>query len=107
MFIKNQKFKDEATLQEMIFDFALGDPAPMVRSLIAEIDQELEENTEYIKYRDSLSDQDDKDELYAEERDIRLSEKLMALYGSFQVINQKLFGIKGDKQDLLYEIDLV
>lgn len=107
MFIKNQKFKDEATLQEMIFDFALGDPSSLVRSLITEIDQELEENTEYIKYRDSLNDQDDKDELYAEERDIRLSEKFLALYDSFQVSNQKLYGIKGGKQDLLYEIDLV
>ena len=107
MFIKNQKFNDEATLQEMLFDFALGDPAPIVQELISGIDKELEANTEYIKYRDSLQDQDDKDELYAEERDIRLSEELMGRYESFLVNDRKLYGVKGSKQDLLYEIDLV
>lgn len=107
MFIKNQKFKDEATLEEMLFDFALGSPSAIVQQLIATIDKELAENAEYVKYHSSLQDQDDKDELYAEERDIRLSEMLMELYESFSVNNQKLYGLKADKQDLLYEIDLV
>jgi len=107
MFIKNQTFKDEETLQEMLFDFALGDPSIIVQQLIAGINAGLEDNAEYIKYRNSLQDEEDRDELYNEERDIRLTEKLMELYESFAVADQKLYGIKAGNRDLLYEIDLV
>jgi len=107
MFIKNQTFKDEETLQEMLFDFALGDPSVIVQQLIADINADLENNTEYIKYRNSLQDEEDRDELYNEERDIRLTEKLLELYDSFVVADQKLYGVKAGNRDLLYEIDLV
>lgn len=107
MFIKNQTFKDEETLQEMLFDFALGDPSVIVQQLIADINADLENNTEYIKYRNSLQDEEDRDELYNEERDIRLTEKLLELYDSFAVADQKLYGVKAGNRDLLYEIDLV
>ena len=107
MFIKNQTFKDEETLEEMIFDFALGEPSALVQELLAGIDKGLEDNIEYIKYRDSLQDEDDKEELYTDERQIRLAEKLMKRFDSFMVEAQKLYGIQANERSLLYEIDLV
>ncbi len=107
MFIKNQTFKDENTLLEMLFDFGIGEPSDLVKQMIAGIDKNLQGNTAYIKYRDSLQDEDDRAELYIEERDLLLSDDLMKKYDSFTVDNKKLYGIKGPSRDLLYYIDLV
>ncbi len=107
MFIKNQTFKDEDTLLEMLFDFAIGDPSPLLNEMIAEIDKGLQNNTAYITYRDSLQDEDDKAELYIEERDLLLSEELMNKYDSFSIENKKLYAVKGQTKDLLYSIDFV
>jgi hypothetical protein len=106
MFIKNQVFKDEDTLLEMLFDFNLGDASELVSGMYATIDKELEENTAYTTYRDSLQDEEDRMELFAEERDLRLAEQLMEMFDSFQVLDRKLFGIKDKEKTLLYEIDL-
>jgi len=107
MFIRNQTFKDENTLLEMLFDFSIGEPSALVKKMIAQIDTDLQKNTAFIKYRDSLQDEDDKVELYIEERDMILSENLLKQYDSFSVDNKKLYGVKGPKRDLLYEIDLI
>lgn len=107
MFIKNQTFKDEDTLLEVMFDFDIGDKSAYTLALIAEIDKDLSENEEYIKYRDSLTDEDDKSELYIEERDLRLAEMLMERFDSFKVHMAKLYGVKGENSELLYEIDMV
>lgn len=107
MFIKNQTFKDEDTLLEVMFDFDIGEKSAYTLSLIAEIDKGLAENEEYIKYRESLTDEDDKVELYTEERDLRLAEIFMARFDSFQVQSARLFGLKGSERVLLYEIDMV
>jgi hypothetical protein len=106
MFIKNQTFKDEETLMEMLFDFGLGTPSELTGKLVAEIDKELEENEAYIQYRDSLQDADDRSELYEEERDMRLAEKLLEAYEAFEVKDSKLYATKGGNKALLYEIDL-
>lgn len=107
MFIKNQTFKDEETLLEMLFDFNLGQPSTLIEGMIAEIDKELERNTAYIAYYASLQDADDKAELYTEERDLRLAENLMALFDSFSVQSAHLYGVKGGEQSLLYTMDLL
>lgn len=107
MFIKDQTFKDEDTLLEAMFDFDIGDKSAYTRALIAEIDKGLAENEEYIKYRDSLTDEDDKAELYIEERDLRLAEIFMQRFDSFQIKGAKLYGVKGAERELLYEIDMV
>lgn len=107
MYIKNHKFTDEDTLLEMLFDFGIGTPSPVMKLLIADIDKDLVANDAYNKYINSLEEQDDKDEVYAEERDLRLSEKLLEMYTSFEVKDAKLFGIANDNKELLYEIDLV
>lgn len=107
MFIQNQTFKDEDTLLEAMFDFDIGDKSAYTLALIADIDKGLQENEEYIKYRDSLTDEDDKAELYIEERDLRLAELLMQRFDSFQVQSAKLYGLKGSERELLYEIDMV
>ena len=38
MYIKNQVFKDEDTLMEMLFDFSLGTPSAMIQTLKAGIE---------------------------------------------------------------------
>ncbi|HXS36711.1 MAG TPA: hypothetical protein VN721_08425 [Flavipsychrobacter sp.] len=106
MYIKDQIFKDEDTLLEMLFDFSLGTSSSLIQQMIADIDNDLLGNDAYIKYRDSLQDEDDRTELYTEERDLRLAEKLMQQFGSFAISNSKLYGIKKDGKELLYEIDL-
>ena len=107
MFIKNQTFTDEDTLLEAMFDFDIGEKSPYTLAQIAEIDKELSENEEYQKYRDSLTDEDDKAELYIEERDLRLAEIFMEHFGSFVIDMCKLYGVKDGHRELLYEIDMV
>ena len=106
MYIKNNQFTDEDTLMETLFDFSLGDPSPIVSELRSSIAKELETNTAYQEYRQTLGEED-RLELEAEEENIRLAEALMERYDSFKVHQQKFYGIKGAKEDLLYEIDLV
>lgn len=106
MFIKNQVFKDEDTLLEMLFDFNLGTASPLIGNMYADIDKGLEENTAYTTYRDSLQDEDDRLELFTEERDLRLAEQLMQMFDSFQVSDRKLFGLKDKEKTLLFEVDL-
>jgi len=106
MFIKNQTFKDEETLMEMLFDFSLGTASELTNKLVAEINKDLEVNEAYIKYRASLQDEDDRTELYEEERDMRLAEILMEQYDAFEVKDSKLYATKGGHKALLYEIDL-
>ena len=106
MYIKNQSFKDEDTLHEMLFDFSLGNPSEIIKEHLSAIDKELETNTEYKKYLNSLTDEDDKLELQEEECSLRLAEKLLAEFDSFEVGSQKLYGIKSSARTLLYEMDL-
>jgi len=106
MYIKDQKFKDEDTLLEMLFDFSLGNSSALIKQMIADIDKDLQDNDAYIKYHDSLQDEDDRTELYTEERDLRLAEKLMQQFEYFAVSNSKLYGVKNGQNELLYEIDL-
>ena len=106
MFVKNQTFRDEDTLLEMLFDFGLGESSDFIKKMVAGIDQELEKNDAYIKYRDSLQDEDDRVELYTEERDLRLAEQLMKLFDRFVVDKYKLYGASGEERTLLFEIDL-
>ena len=106
MFIKNQTFKDEETLLEMLFDFGIGHPSSLLQELIAGIDKELEDNTAYKEYYNSLQDADDRVELYTEERDLRLAEQLMGLYSGFEVLNAALYGLKNGEKALLYTVDL-
>ncbi len=105
MFIKNQRFSDEETLMEVLFDFSLGEPAPHTSDLYAQIDKELEGNTAYQEYRSTL-DEDDRIELESEERDMRLAEVLMEQFEAFVVKQSKLYGVKGAEETLLYEMNL-
>lgn len=107
MFIKNQEFKDEDTLLEAMFDFDIGIKSSYVQAEIEKINKELSENIEYQKYKDSLTDEDDKSELYIEERDLRLAEIFMLRFDSFIIDSAKLYGVKAGLRELLYEIDMV
>lgn len=107
MFIKNQSFKDEETLLDAMFDFNIGTTSEYTNQLIAEIDKQLEEHEEYKTYRDSLPDEDDKVELYTEERDLRLAEMFMERFDSFLIKDAKLYGVKDAEKTVLYTIDMV
>ena len=106
MFIPNQKFSDETTLMEMLFDFGLGTPSPLVEGMVAGINNDLKENIAYQEYYKSLQEEDDRTELYTEERDMRLAEILMEKFTSFAVKDARLYGVKDNKEELLYTIDL-
>ncbi|GAA4450658.1 hypothetical protein [Rurimicrobium arvi] len=106
MFIKNQKFSDEDTLLEQLFDFGLGDPSSDVAAIMKEIDQEVLANKAFQEYKAGLTDEEEIMEVDDEERRIRLAEKLMELYESFEVFKSQLFGISKDNKVLLYSIDL-
>lgn len=106
MYIKNQVFSDEDTLLEMIFDFSIGDASPYIARLNEEIEKELSLNETYQQYRATLGEED-RLELEAEERDLRLAEILMTEFASFKVRSQKLYGIRDGEELLLYEVDLI
>lgn len=107
MFIKNQSFNDEETLMEQLFDFGLGNPSEAIRTMILDIDREVLANKAFNDYRATLTDEEDIMELDAEERLIRLAERLMGIYASFTVDRNKLSGIDASGvPTLLYEVDL-
>jgi hypothetical protein len=106
MFIKNQTFKDEETLIEVLFDFGLGTSTPLINDIVAGIDQTLEGNDSYIKYRDSIQDIEERLEFVADERAMRLADQLLQQFDSFTVYSAKLYGNKGEDKTLLYEMDL-
>jgi hypothetical protein len=106
MYIQNQSFSDEESLLEQLFDFGLGDPTPEVQALLVAIAEELKANKEYQAYKATLSDEEEIMELEDDESRALLAERLLAMYESFVVEKNQLFGIKGDKNTLLYSIDL-
>jgi hypothetical protein len=106
MYIKNEKFSDEETLLEMLFDFSLGTRSAYTNELVAQIDNDLAINEKYQEFIKTLPDADDRAEVYEEERDMRLAEILLEQFDSFEVSNAHLYAIKGDAQTLLFEIDL-
>lgn len=106
MYIANQQFDSEEQLLENLFDFSLGEATESIKKMISEIDAELLAHKEFQAYRATLSDEEDIEELDHEERQIRLAERLLAMYTSFEVLNSKLFGIKNETKTLLYSIDL-
>jgi hypothetical protein len=107
MFIKNQSFKDEETLMEVLFDFDLGDASPVIAALQQDVEQDLDQNDAFKTYRASLTDEEDILELDADERNIRLAEKLMMAYASFTVEDKKLYGLsENGERTLLYTVDL-
>ncbi len=106
MYIRNQAFKDEETLLELLFDFSLGDPSEIIIGELKVIEKELAENEAYTQYFNSLTDEDDRIELQEEETSIRLAEKLMQLFDAFEVKDSKLYGVKQGQKELLYAMYL-
>lgn len=106
MYIQNQSFSDEETLLEQLFDFGLGDPTPEVQALLVSISDELNANKDYQAYKATLSDEEEIMELEDDENRALLAERLMAMYESFVVEKNQLFGIKGNAKTLIYSIDL-
>lgn len=104
MFIRNQTFKDEETLLEILFDFDLGTPTEIINQKRLEIEEDLKENTAYHDYIASLTDEEEKLEVATEERYIRLAESLMEDYDSFKTEQGKLYGLKGNSPTLLSEL---
>jgi uncharacterized protein (UPF0305 family) len=106
MYIQNQSFSDEETLIEQLFDFGLGTSSQEVAQMITEIDNDVRNDQEFLNFRSSVIDEEERMELDDDVRRIALSERLMTIYPSFVVENNQLFGAKGGKTTLLYSIDL-
>jgi hypothetical protein len=106
MFIKNQTFKDEETLMEMLFDFSLGDATEYMNALIATVNKDMEADTAYVTYRDTITDEEEKLELIEDERLARLTTFLLNNFDSFEVSDAKLYAVKGDVKQQLYVVDL-
>jgi hypothetical protein len=106
MYIQNQHFSDEETLLEQLFDFGLGTPSAEIAAFILEIDQAVKDNAAFQAYKATLTDEEEIMEIDDDERRLALGEKLMKMYGHFLVDKNQLFGIKENKQVLLYSIDL-
>ena len=106
MYIQNQSFSDEETLLEQLFDFGLGDATPEVQALLVSISEELNANKDYQAYKATLSDEEEIMELEDDEIRALLADHLMAMYESFVVEKNQLFGVKDSVQTLLYSIDL-
>ena len=107
MYIKNQVFKDEETLLEMLFDFSLGTRSGYMAEIAATVDKGLEQNDKYLEYISTLQDADERVEVYEGERDIRLAEILMERFEAFEVKSAKLYGVKDKERTLLFEIDMI
>lgn len=107
MFIKNQKFSDEETLMEILFDFGLGDASPLMQEVIQEVSRMIESDLELTNHLRTLEEEDAMELL----TDIQLEQqakKLQAQFTSFAVNKARLYGITAENEEkLLYEIDLV
>jgi hypothetical protein len=106
MFVKNQTFKDEETLLEILFDFDLGTPSSIITEKRKLIEEDLKDNQALRDYLASLDDEEERLEVATEERYIRLAEYLMQDFDSFKVEKGKLYGIKAGAQSLLSEMDI-
>ncbi len=107
MYIKNQRFTDEETLMEMLFDFSLGEASHTVSQIMQEIEEILGNNDTYQNYLATLTNAEDRQELETEERLIRLAEALQEKFSQFEIKDQRLFGVADDAYVLLYHIDMV
>jgi hypothetical protein len=106
MFIKNQVFKDEETLLEVLFDFDLGTPTAIIADKRTKIDSELDNSTDYQAYLATFSDEEERLEIDTDERQMRLSAFLMEQFSKFEVRNRKLFGTDNTGNTiLLFEMD--
>lgn len=106
MYIQNQTFKDEETLLEQLFDFSLGEATPEIVAVMSAINTAVLANEDFQKFKLSLNDEEEIMEVDEEERRLRLVEKLLEIYESFEVAKNQLFGINGAEKTLLYSIDL-
>lgn len=107
MFIKNQKFSDEDTLMEVLFDFGLGDASPAMQEVIQEVSRMVESDLEFANHLRTLEEEDAMELL----TDIQLEQqakKLQEQFTSFAVYKARLYGITASGEEtLLYEIDMV
>lgn len=106
MFIKNQKFSDEDTLLEMLFDFGLGDASPFMREVIAEVNKHIEADTELAAHLKMLEEEDAM-ELIVDIQLEQQAKKLQQHFKTFAVYKAGLYGLKeGGEEVLLYQVDL-
>jgi hypothetical protein len=107
MFIKNQKFADEDTLIEMLFDFGLGEASPLMQEVIQEVSRMIESDIELTNHLRSL-DEEDAGELLSDIQLEQQAKKLQQQFSSFAVSKARLYGITAEGEEkLLYEIDMV
>ena len=105
MFIKNQVFKDEDTLLEMLFDFGLGEPSPLISDLLQQIDAAMKGDADLQEHLKGM-EEEDMLELESDIQQENLSRALMQLFQSFKVQSAHLYGINDEGETVLYSVDL-
>lgn len=106
MYIKKQKFTDEETLIEQLFDFGIGEPSAYVQDIMLHIRQELVQAEEFKK---ELAKIKDEEEVLEYEDDViraNLAAFLLQHFECFEVDHKSLFALNQNDHQLLYTITL-
>jgi len=56
MYIKNQQFKDEDTLFEVLFDFEIGEPSPYMQGVIDNVVAKIDGDRAFFEHLDTLEE---------------------------------------------------
>ncbi|OSZ78413.1 hypothetical protein CAP35_09195 [Chitinophagaceae bacterium IBVUCB1] len=105
MYIKQQKFSDEETLYEVLYDFEIGTPYTYVTNLHAEINQILQNNKEIQEYISSI-DAEEADVFIDDWKRSQVAKVLLANFDTFIVTKNTFSGINGNSETQFYIIDL-
>ncbi|HEY1030301.1 MAG TPA: hypothetical protein VGD89_00895 [Flavipsychrobacter sp.] len=106
MYVKNQKFKDEDTLYEVLFDFEIGMPSPYMQGIADNIAKGIDETEEIMNHLNQMQDEEERLELYDDIKRERIVKTLQHNFDSFEVKNAGFYGLSGKEAVLLYKIDL-
>lgn len=106
MYIKNQQFKDEDTLYEVLFDFEIGDATPYMQAIVDMVTKSIEDTPEITEHLNSMQDEEERMELYDDIKRERVVQVLQNNFTSFQVKSAGFYGKTATEDVLLYTIDL-
>jgi len=105
MYIKNQQFKDEDTLFEVLFDFEIGEPSPYMQGVIDNVVAKIDSDKAFFEHLDTL-EEEDRLELYDDVKREQIVKALRRSFTLFVVEKASFFGVDGKDRILLYSIDL-
>ena len=106
MYIKNQQFKDEDTLYEVLFDFEIGEASPYMQAIVDMVVKSVDETQEITDHLSNMQDEEERMELYDDIKRERIVKVLQNNFTSFMVKSAGFYGKTDTDEVLLYTIDL-